>query len=124
VATENAIEGCARETYGALVALWQESHAADPAISSVCAEIAPDEARHAALAWQVDDWARAHLSAAANTRVQAARQAAFEQLKCEACHPVPPELERRAGIPSHTQALSLLAGLIAADLGSARSPVA
>jgi hypothetical protein len=47
IATENAVEGCVRETYGALVALWQARHARDPVVAAAMAPIAADETRHA-----------------------------------------------------------------------------
>lgn len=57
VVRENLVEGCVRETYGALVASWQARHAADPAMRQAFARIAADETEHAALAWAVARWA-------------------------------------------------------------------
>jgi hypothetical protein len=51
VARENVVEGCVRETYGALLATWQAAHATDAAIRRCFSRIAADETRHAALAW-------------------------------------------------------------------------
>ena len=44
---QNAVEGCVRETFGALVALWQSTHAHDAGVRRAMAGIAADEARHA-----------------------------------------------------------------------------
>jgi hypothetical protein len=80
LAIENAIEGCVRETWGALVAMWQANRAHDAEMRQVFAAIAVDESRHAALAWQVDEWVRTRLDAAARARVDEARQAAVREL--------------------------------------------
>ena len=55
LARENAVEGCVRETYGALVCMLQAEAAAEPRLRKQMAAIASDEARHAALAWHVLD---------------------------------------------------------------------
>ena len=47
VAIENAVEGCVRETFGALIASWQAEHARDPGIKRLMRSIARDETRHA-----------------------------------------------------------------------------
>jgi hypothetical protein len=80
MAIENAIEGCVRETWGAVVALWQAHRAADPELRAVYRAIADDEARHAALGWAVDAWVRTRLDAAAHARIDAAREAAVREL--------------------------------------------
>jgi hypothetical protein len=85
VAVENAVEGCVRETFGALTAMFQARAAADPSVRAAMSAIARDESRHAALGWQVAAWAEARLGAAARARVSAARHAAVEQLHAEAC---------------------------------------
>jgi hypothetical protein len=56
VAIDNAVEGCVRETYGALVAAHQAEEARDPGVRRLMAGIATDEAAHAALAWRIDAW--------------------------------------------------------------------
>lgn len=61
VATENAVEGCVRETFGALLAHRQALHAADPEIAAELRVIAEEETRHAALSWEIDAWAQHHL---------------------------------------------------------------
>jgi hypothetical protein len=76
MARENAVEGCVRETFGALVAAWQARAAADPGVRRAMAKIARDERRHAELAWAVDRWAARRLGATARRRVAAARREA------------------------------------------------
>jgi hypothetical protein len=80
LAIENAIEGCVRETWGAVVALWQAHRATDPEVRTAYRRIADDEARHAALGWAIDTWVRTRLDAAAHARIDAAREAAVREL--------------------------------------------
>ena len=80
MAIENAVEGCVRETWGAVVALWQSHRAADPEVRAIYRSIADDEARHAALGWAVDAWVRTRLDAAAHARIDAAREQAVREL--------------------------------------------
>jgi hypothetical protein len=80
LAIENAAEGCVRETWGAVIAEWQSRAAGDPEVRAAFAAIARDEARHAALAWAIDRWARTKLDPAACARVDAARVAAVHEL--------------------------------------------
>jgi hypothetical protein len=111
IAIENAVEGCVRETYGALVALWQARHAQDPAVAAAMTPIAADETRHAELAWEVAAWAEPQLSPAARLRVDSARTLAMADLRDEAARAVPASLVAWAGIPSAAVASALLAGL-------------
>jgi hypothetical protein len=80
IATDNAIEGCVRETFGALLATFQSLTAEDPVIKAVMERIARDETRHAALAHDVDAWMKSRLDRNARARVDAARSAATEEL--------------------------------------------
>jgi hypothetical protein len=83
LAIENAAEGCVRETWGAVVALWQARTARDPFARAIFDVIARDEARHAGLAWAIDRWIRPRLDARAIARVDAARVRATEELRAE-----------------------------------------
>jgi hypothetical protein len=83
IALENAVEGCVRETYGALVAHHQAALAQDPAVMSAMTRIAEDETRHAELAWRVADWLEPRLTAAERAQLAEARAAAFAQLRNE-----------------------------------------
>jgi hypothetical protein len=60
VAARTAAEGCIGETLAALLAEEQREQATDPRVREVLAEIAQDEARHAALAWRAVSWAIRH----------------------------------------------------------------
>ncbi|MDC3954196.1 hypothetical protein [Polyangium jinanense] len=80
LATHNAVEGCVREAFGALVARWQATFAEDLEVRTAMAQIADDEARHAALAHAIDAWAQRRLGPAARARVESARREAAHAL--------------------------------------------
>jgi hypothetical protein len=109
VARDNAVEGCVHELYGALVALWQAYAARDPAVRTTMRSIALDEARHAALAWDVGRWADGELPAAQRRAVRRHRRdAAFALFSRVPVEP-PPELVRDAGLPDGASAARLAA---------------
>jgi len=109
VARENVIEGCLRETYGALIATWQAAHATDPVVRRCFARIAVDETRHAALAWAVAEWAQDRLGASARARLARARRRAARRLRGEVAGEPPREMAALLGLPSGRQARVLLA---------------
>ena len=80
ILVENAIEGCVRETFGALMAHVQARGASDPVARLTMAEIAVDESRHAALAWAIDAWGSRRVSASDRRRIVAARAEAVRSL--------------------------------------------
>ena len=108
VAVENAVEGCVRETFGALVAAWQAAHAEDPRIARTMACIAADETRHAALAWAIARWMEPRLDARSRRAVLAARRAAVRTLLRETSGQLPSVLVARAGLPTAPRAAALL----------------
>lgn len=67
---DDAIEGCANETFAALVATWQAAHARDLRVRTAMGPIARDETRHAALAWEILAWGAPKLGAADRARVR------------------------------------------------------
>ena len=89
IAVENAVEGCVRETFGALLASWQARAAADRHVREMMVGIAEDEARHADLAWALDAWTRTRLDRAARRRVRDARQAAVADARRASSTPRP-----------------------------------
>jgi hypothetical protein len=107
VALENAVEGCARETYGAAVGLWQARHARDAEVKTAIESIADDEVRHAELSCSVAKWAEPRLSQAARSRTAEARAKAFDQLELEASVRVPSQLVAVAGLPPSEMAICL-----------------
>jgi hypothetical protein len=117
-ATENAVEGCVRETFGALVATRQASFASDPEVRREMRTIARDETRHAALAWEVARWADRRLDRDARTRVRRAMRQAVESLRAEVAT-VPHDVARELGVPTGSEARSLVDAFAAAILGGA-----
>jgi len=108
IARENAVEGCTRETYAALVACRQARAATDPAIRAAMTGIARDETRHAALAWAVDGWSQALLGPAARRRVRDARREASDALLAEPPVTLSPALRAQAGLPDADEATRML----------------
>lgn len=100
IAVENAREGCARETFGALVAMHQAHAARDPIVRRVMRRIAEDETDHAALAWRVAVWASSKLDDRGRMRVSDAAMEAFSGLAREAALEPARELQAMAGMPS------------------------
>jgi hypothetical protein len=107
IAAENAAEGCVRETFGALVGLWQARTARDPDVRRAMGRIARDEIRHASLAWAVDEWARARLSVEARARVESARREALDALDRPRSNEPPVALASAVGLPDRRSAQAL-----------------
>jgi hypothetical protein len=116
-AIENAIEGCVREAYGALLAVVQAHRSRDPVVRQVMSGIADDEARHAALAFAVDAWVATLLSSTDRGRVVAARAQAIDDLEQQVGQPGQPgdawspALDATAGVPEPATARALLGEL-------------
>jgi hypothetical protein len=111
MARENAVEGCVRETFGALVASWQAAHAADPEVRAAMTAIAADETRHAALAWATARWAATKLDAAARARLRQAQSEAVRALSRDAAAATPAPLVVQAGLPTQAHARALVAAM-------------
>ena len=109
-ALENAVEGAVRETYGALVAAFQAERAA-PELRPLLRRIARDEARHSALAHDIDRWVQPRLSADERARLAAARVAALDELRAAITTEPPDSVVRIAGVPTASEARILLDGL-------------
>jgi len=107
IAVENAIEGCVRETFGALVATYRATNAKDEVVRAEMRRIARDETRHAALAWAIARWIRPRLDAAARERVDAAQSRAVDGLRNE-IGAVDAEVVRQTGSPDADRAIALL----------------
>jgi hypothetical protein len=110
-ALENAVEGCVRETYGALVALHQAQHARDGRVREAMRRIATDEIRHAALSWQIARWLEDRLDAPTRLALERARRRAVRDLRRTAKNEPPPALRSIAGLPGAREAASLVDGL-------------
>jgi hypothetical protein len=124
IAIDNAVEGCVRETFGALLATWQATHAEDERIARAMSRIAADETRHAALAWAIARWMEPRLDKRSRRRLAAARRRAVDTLRRSASAPLRPALVRVAGLPSPCRAsrmLEELFGVICAHPGTTRT---
>ncbi|MBS2014803.1 MAG: ferritin-like domain-containing protein [Deltaproteobacteria bacterium] len=111
IAIENAIEGCVRETYGALVAAHQAEHAKRRDVRRAMTTIARDEASHAELAWNVHAWLMTRLTSDERARVEEAMTRAIAELAHGArCEP-PPALRDDLGLPAARTARRLVLGL-------------
>ncbi|PZR09348.1 MAG: ferritin [Archangium gephyra] len=113
LARDNAVEGCVRETFGALVAQYQARHAEDAEVRATMTRIAEDETRHAELSWAIDAWAMHNLSAAERVSVHLARRRALEALREEVKTAYDPDVARLAGLPSPQVAAVMLDALFA-----------
>src|SRR6185436_2341236 len=111
VALENAEEGCVRETFGALVAIYQAERAEDRTVRRAMKRIAEDESRHAELAWDVALFCDERLDTRERAAVHAAMHEALETLRDEIDHPVHDDVRCVAGMPSREDARRLLACL-------------
>jgi rubrerythrin len=98
-AVENAVEGCVRECFGALVATRQATHAGDPELAREMKRIARDETRHAALAWGIARWVERRLSPAGRASVRRAMGEAFGALRREV-EATPAATARVLGLPA------------------------
>jgi hypothetical protein len=105
------VEGCVRETFGAAVAQWQASAAADAGVRRSLRTIAADEARHAALSWRAAGWLEKSLSPSEREDVVRARAQAVEKLRLEAQAAPPDEVVRIAGVPVREHAVALVDAL-------------
>jgi hypothetical protein len=92
IAIENAVEGCVRETYGAVVGLVEARVSRDAQVRRAMQRIAVDECRHAELAWAVAAWLRSRLTEEDRVAVDRAMDAAIAELA-------------RGGVPSIVQRL-------------------
>jgi hypothetical protein len=111
LALDNAVEGCVREAYAAIVAAHQAEHASDPAVRSAMAEVAHDEAQHALFSYVVDDWAVSRLDPA-DARTVDARRCAAAAAWARACA-VEPDADVRAalGLPDARTAVAIARAL-------------
>jgi hypothetical protein len=92
-AIHNAVEGCVSETWAALIAHVQASHARHPAVRAVYASIAFDETRHAQLAWDLHRWFLSVVD------TEARRAVAVAQLRAITDLPIAARIQAQ-GLPS------------------------
>jgi hypothetical protein len=80
IALDNAVEGCARETFGAMVGLYQSQHARDRSVRAVLASVAEDEIGHGSWSWALHQELSRRLSVSARRKIRAARDGALQTL--------------------------------------------
>ncbi|HEX3346274.1 MAG TPA: ferritin-like domain-containing protein, partial [Polyangiaceae bacterium] len=80
MAVENAVEGCVRETYGAVVGLMEARASSDAGVRRAMASIAADECRHAELSWAAAAWLMPRLTEEDRAEVTRAARRAVEEL--------------------------------------------
>jgi hypothetical protein len=107
VALENAVEGCVRETYGVVDALYRSQHAQDPDVRAAFAVIAKDETRHAALSWDIAAWAETLLSADESAGISAAAMAAQDELGRQLGTGRPDVVRQQLGAPPAHAAVAM-----------------
>ncbi|CAN5715544.1 hypothetical protein BH11MYX4_BH11MYX4_36380 [soil metagenome] len=73
MARENAVEGCIRETFGALVAHYEANAAESAEVRDAMRAIAKDETAHASLSWDITAWLEPRLSADEHRQLERAR---------------------------------------------------
>jgi hypothetical protein len=111
LARDNGVEGCVRETFGALVATRQAMAARDPYVAEAMRSIARDETRHAALAFAVAAWVKPALTELEQTELERAIRAAILALEAECAEDPSAALCEAAGLPSANTALAMLGAL-------------
>lgn len=113
IALDNAVEGLARETWGAVLAATQAQRAEDPDVRALFAELADDEARHAELSRAIHAWLQPHLAPRDRAVVDAARDAAWDVLAH--AEPEPADVRAALGLPDSARARSMIEVLRAAE---------
>lgn len=114
MALENAVEGCVRETFGALLASHQAQCASDAEIRRVMTRIAADETRHAALAWAIAREIEPRLDERERRRIARARARAVAKLRRDAAASVPGSVACAAGLPGASASSRMIDELSAA----------
>jgi hypothetical protein len=108
LAEDNAVEGCVREAYAALVAAHQARHATDDDVRASYAAIAADEARHALLSFAIHDWARSVLPRRDADAIEARRRNELEAWRLDADHEDAPT-RAALGLPDPDRSAAMLA---------------
>lgn len=111
MALENVVEGCVRETFGALLAQRQGLLASDDEVRSTHQTIAAEETTHASLSWDLHGWMNQTLGARSRRELVRASRRAVETLKRDFCSGPESELANTAGLPSGDEAVAMIDGL-------------
>jgi hypothetical protein len=107
IALDNAVEGCAGEAFGALVAGFQAERAPDLEVRTAFARIAREEADHALFSFELADWLVGRIGGDALDRAESAERARVETLRTDEA-PIADEAARAVlGLPSPAEARGL-----------------
>ena len=109
VASENAVEGCVRETYGAALALVRAKRASDRNVRKALEIIARDECGHAALSWDIGAWAVERMSPDERNAVARRMELARMELQQQADDAMASDARALAGMPSVAEQRQLAA---------------
>ena len=118
IAVENAVEGCIRETYGALAGCYQSLAAADPMVANAMRTVSEDELFHAELSAKVDAFLQTLLTESERESVAAARRRAISELRLETMIEPDEEIAKLAGLPPRELALQWI-GCLQEDIWAA-----
>lgn len=113
LAQQNAVEGCIREMFGAIVARYQAEHAADREVATTMRRIAEEEAYHGALAYRIDAWAQRRLGHAARARIAESRRLAIDELLQSAARSANSRSQLALGLPDACTTSILVRNLFA-----------
>ena len=112
IALENATLGCIRGSYGAAVVRVQAVRASDPVVRAAMKRLAPEEARHAELAWAVHGWLCARTGPLVRDALITAQRDELVVLGEELMFEHDAVLIDVIGLPTANQARALVARLV------------
>ena len=111
IAFDNAVEGCARETFGCLVGFHQAQHATDPEVRRVMAAVSDDELGHGAWSWELAKHLERMLPVVKRRQARELRDEALHTLANGLLEAVPAAEHAALGLPDagqlHAMAQSL-----------------
>lgn len=107
IALDNAVEGCAGEAFGALVAGFQAERSPDAEVRSVFARIAREEADHALFSFELAEWIAPRIDGAAIDRADGAERARVETLRTDDAALADDDARAVLGLPSPLEARGL-----------------
>ena len=108
IALENAVEGCVNETFAAALGYWQQEHAVLETFKQVIAHITEEESKHAALSWEIHEWAFPQLSINEQQQIRQAQLNAIERLEQTFMVEEESSLRQALGMPDRDQVQALL----------------
>ncbi len=106
IALDNTREGCARETFGALLGWAQAKGAEDAGVRAFYSRIARDETRHASLSWRLHAWLLERLSEGERQTVEKALEDSLFAVSADHS-----PLDRALGVPDDAACRALAAAL-------------